>query len=76
MVSIAGPAPTYDMQKILSTKSPKEASMMSGFVTVVLMPVRYLMIAGIAVLGLILFSDIEPLVRNSAGNIDFELVCL
>ena len=74
MVSIAGPAPTYDMQKILSTKSPKEASMMSGFVTVVLMPVRYLMIAGIAVLGLILFSDIEPLVRNSAGNIDFELV--
>lgn len=74
MVSIAGPAPTYDMQKILSTKSPKEASMMSGFVTVVLMPVRYLMIAGIAVLGLILFGEIEPLVRNSAGNIDFELV--
>jgi Na+/proline symporter len=74
LASVAGPAPTYDMQKILSTKSPKEASLMSGFVSVVLMPVRYLMIAGIAVLGLILFKDIEPGIRNVNGTIDFELV--
>jgi hypothetical protein len=57
--SIAGPAPNYDMQKILSTKSPREASLMSGFVSVVLMPVRYLMIAGIAVIGLIVFDQIK-----------------
>jgi solute:Na+ symporter, SSS family len=72
--SIAGPAPTYDMQKILSTKSPREASLMSGFVSVVLMPVRYLMIAGFAVLGLILYDQIQPQIINAAGNVDFELV--
>lgn len=74
LASLAGPAPTYDMQKVLSTKSPREASLMSGFVSVVLMPVRYLMIAGFAVLGLILFDEIQPQITNSAGNIDFELV--
>ena len=29
-MSMAGPAPNYDMQKILSCKSPKEAALMSG----------------------------------------------
>ncbi len=71
--SIAGPAPTYDMQKILSAKNPREASLMSGFVSVVLLPVRYLMIAGIAVLGLVIFDDIRDQV-TTAGSIDFELV--
>lgn len=71
--SIAGPAPTYDMQKILSTKSPREASLMSGFVSVVLMPVRYLMIAGIAVIGLILFDQIKDQITIN-GAVDFELV--
>lgn len=72
--SIAGPAPTYDMQKILSTRSPREAALMSGSVTVILMPIRYLMIAGFAVLGLILFDQIESQIRNASGAIDFELV--
>ena len=72
--SVAGPAPTYDMQKILSTRSPREAALMSGSVTVILMPVRYLMIAGFAVLGLILFDQIEGQIRNASGAIDFELV--
>ncbi len=74
LTSIAGPAPTYDMQKILSAKTPKEASMMSGFVTVVLMPVRYMMIAGIAVMGIILFKDIMPEIRNASGALDAELI--
>ena len=72
--SIAGPAPTYDMQKILSTRSPREAALMSGSVTVILMPIRYFMIAGFAVLGLILFDQIEGQIRNASGAIDFELV--
>lgn len=71
--SIAGPAPTYDMQKILSTKSPREASLMSGFVSVILMPVRYLMIAGIAVIGLLIFDQIEDQITIN-GMVDFELV--
>jgi Na+/proline symporter len=33
LVSLAGPAPNYDMQKILSTKSPREAALMSGSVS-------------------------------------------
>ena len=74
LASIAGPAPTYDMQKILSTKSPREASLMSGFVSVILMPVRYLMIAGISVIGLIIFDEIKDQITNVKGAVDFELV--
>ncbi len=72
LVSVAGPAPNYDMQKILSTKSPAEASKMSGFVSVVLMPIRYLMIAGFAALALIYYEKLDLV--NAAGNIDFELI--
>jgi len=72
LVSVAGPAPTYDMQKILSTKSPAEAAKMSGFVSVILMPIRYLMIAGFAALALIYYEKLDLL--NAAGKIDFELI--
>ena len=71
LVSLAGPAPTYDMQKILSTKSPKDAAKMSGFVSVVLMPIRYFMIAGFAVLALLYYDELNLLV---AGQIDFEQI--
>jgi Na+/proline symporter len=71
LVSLAGPAPTYDMQKILSTKSPKEAAKMSGFVSVVLMPVRYFMIAGFAILGLLYYDRLNLMV---GGQIDFEQI--
>lgn len=72
LVSLAGPAPTYDMQKILSTKSPSEASKMSGFVSVILMPIRYLMIAGFAALALIYYEKLD--LMTAAGQIDFELI--
>ena len=71
LVSLAGPAPTYDMQKILSTKSPKEAAKMSGFVSVVLMPIRYFMIAGFAILGILYYDRLNLMV---AGQIDFEQI--
>lgn len=71
LVSMAGPAPTYDMQKILSTKSPKDAAKMSAFVSVVLMPIRYFMIAGFAVLGILYFDKLNLMV---AGKIDFEQI--
>ena len=72
LVSLAGPAPNYDMQKILSTKSAAEASKMSGFVSVILMPIRYLMIAGFAALALIYYEKLD--LMNTAGSIDFELI--
>lgn len=71
LVSLAGPAPNYDMQKILSTKSPKEAAKMSGFVSVVLMPIRYFMIAGFAILGLLYYDRLDLMV---GGQIDFEQI--
>ena len=71
LISIAGPAPNYDMQKILSTKSPSEASKMSGFVSLILMPIRYLMIAGFAALGIIFYDQLDLQV---AGILDFEQI--
>ncbi|MBD0400621.1 sodium:solute symporter family protein [Flammeovirga sp. EKP202] len=67
--SMAGPAPNFDMQKILSTKSPKEAAKMSGFVSAVMFLPRYLMIGGFTILAVVYFSgDI-----NQAGSgFDFE----
>jgi len=71
LVSMAGPAPNYDMQKILSTRSPKEAAKMSGAVSVILMPTRYFMIAGFAVLGLLFYDKLDLIV---GGRIDFEQI--
>jgi SSS family solute:Na+ symporter len=52
LASLAGPAPNYDMQRILATRNPREACLMNGMVNVVLYFPRYLMITGIAVLAL------------------------
>lgn len=68
----AGPAPNYDMQKILSTKSPKEASKMTGFVSIILLPVRYAMVIGLTVLGLLYFKQLN--LDNGNGGVDFERI--
>ena len=72
LVSLAGPAPTYDMQKILSARSPREAALMSGSVSLILMPFRYFMIAGFAVLALVFYNQLN--LTNTSGNIDFEQI--
>lgn len=69
--SLAGPAPNYDMQKILSTRSPKEASKMTGLVSIVLLPVRYSLIIGITVLALLYYNKMNI---SSATGTDFERV--
>ena len=51
--SIAGPTPSFDMQRILSTKTTKEAAYMSGFTNLILFIPRYLLIAGIVVIALV-----------------------
>ncbi|ANI90264.1 sodium:solute symporter [Arachidicoccus ginsenosidimutans] len=71
--SLAGPAPNYDMQKILSTRSPEEASKMSGFVSIILMPVRYTLVIGLTVLGLLYFNQIHPQIQGTNGT-DFETI--
>jgi len=71
LVSAAGPAPNYDMQRILSTRSPKEASLMNMWVNVVLIFPRYFMITGLTVLALVFYSDE---VRQMGTAIDFEMI--
>ena len=51
--SVAGPTPGYDMQRILSTRSVKEAAYMSGFTNLILFIPRYLLIGGVVVLALV-----------------------
>jgi Na+/proline symporter len=70
--SLAGPAPNYDMQKILSTRSPKDASKMTGFVSLILLPVRYSMIIGLAVLGILYYNQLN--LSGADGSVDFEKV--
>lgn len=70
LASLAGPAPNYDMQRILATRNPCEASLMNGMVTVVLMFPRYMMIAGITVLAL---AFTMPQLQ-SQGTPDFEKI--
>jgi SSS family solute:Na+ symporter len=71
LLSLAGPAPNYDMQRVLATKSPKDAAKMSGFVNLALYFPRYLMIAGLTVLALVFFSaDLKAM----GNDIDFELI--
>ncbi|HEY8967973.1 MAG TPA: sodium:solute symporter, partial [Puia sp.] len=71
--SLAGPAPNYDMQKVLSTRSPQEASKMSGFVSIILLPVRYSMIIGLTVLGLLFYNQINGDLQVGGGT-DFEKI--
>jgi solute:Na+ symporter, SSS family len=68
----AGPAPNYDMQKILSTRSPKEASKMTGFVSLILLPIRYSMVIGLTILGLLYFNQLN--LGDGKGGTDFERI--
>jgi solute:Na+ symporter, SSS family len=70
LVSMAGSAPNYDMQRILAAKTPREASLMSSIVSICLVP-RWLLIGGITLLGLVF---ITPEFKRMGGNPDFELV--
>ena len=69
--SLAGPAPNYDMQKILSTRSPKDASKMSGFVSIILLPVRYSMVIGLTVLAILYYNQLN--IATGKGT-DFEKI--
>lgn len=69
--SMAGPAPNYDMQRVLSARTPKDAAKMSGLVSLVLMVPRYMLITGLTVLALVFF-------RGELGamgsDVNFELI--
>lgn len=69
--SSAGPAPNYDMQRILSARTPKEAAKMSGLVSLVLLVPRYMLVAGLTILALVFFmGDLQGM----GSDVDFELI--
>lgn len=70
--ALAGPAPNYDMQKILSTRSPEDASKMSGFVSIILLPIRYSLIVSLTILGLLYYREMN--LEDATGGIDFERI--
>lgn len=69
--SLAGPVPSYDMQRILSTRKPSDAAKMSGFTILVLFAPRYLMVAGLAALSIVYLS---PQLAGMGANVDFETI--
>ena len=69
--SLAGPVPSYDMQRILSTRTPSEAAKMSIISIIVLYIPRYLMVAAFAVLAL---AYMGPELGQMGAGIDFEKI--
>ncbi|KJD35099.1 sodium:solute symporter [Tamlana sedimentorum] len=65
--SIAGPTPGYDMQRILSTRTVKEAAYMSGFTNIILFIPRYLLIGGVVVLALVYCAP--DMIANGGANL-------
>jgi Na+/proline symporter len=68
--SMAGPVPTYDMQRMLAAKTPREAGLMNAIVSVAIVP-RWIMVPAVAVLAVVFFG---PELNAMGQNIDFELV--
>jgi Na+/proline symporter len=71
LVAAAGPAPNYDMQRILSTRNSRDACKMSAVVNVVLNVPRYFMVAGLAILALAFYSTT---INKMGAAMDFEKV--
>lgn len=71
LASIAGPVPSYDMQRILATKKPSEAAKMSFLTVAVLYIPRYFMVVGFTVLALVYLG---PEIAAMGPSIDFEKI--
>ena len=70
--SVAGPTPSYDLQRILSTKNVKEAAYMSGFTNLILFIPRYLLIGGIVVIALAVLAP--EMAQGAVSGKDLELL--
>ncbi len=71
--SIAGPVPGFDMQRILSTKTTKEAAYMSGFTGLILYAPRYLLIASIVVIAIVALGP-EYAANGNLSHNELELL--
>jgi Na+/proline symporter len=71
LVSMAGPTPNYAIQHVLSTRSPREAALENMVMAMVSLAPRFLLIAGITVLGLVFFS---PDLAAMGAKVNFEKI--
>jgi len=74
LVSMAGPTPGYGMQHVLSTRNPREAALENWWMSIVQLVPRFLMITGIAVLGLVYFSPQVNDMLAAGEKFDFEKI--
>jgi Na+/proline symporter len=74
LVSMAGPTPNYAIQHVLSTKSPREAALENLMMAIVSLAPRFLLIAGIAVLGIVFFSSDLAGMAAKGEKLDFEKI--
>ncbi|MBN1127218.1 MAG: Na+:solute symporter [Sedimentisphaerales bacterium] len=74
LVSMAGPTPGYGIQHVLSTRSPREAALENWWMSVVQLFPRFLMITGIAMLGLVFFSPNVQEILARGDKVDFEQI--
>jgi SSS family solute:Na+ symporter len=71
LVSMAGPTPNYAIQHVLSTRSPKEAALENLMMALCSLAPRFLLIAGLAVLGIVFYSaDL----KGMGAKVDFEKI--
>lgn len=71
LVSMAGPTPNYAIQHILSTRNPREAALENMVMAVVSLAPRFLLIAAIAVLGIVYYS---PALADMGAKVNFEKI--
>lgn len=74
LVSMAGPTPGYGMQHVLSTRNPREAALENWWMSIVQLIPRFLMITGIAILGLVYFSPQVNKMLAAGEGFDFEKI--
>jgi SSS family solute:Na+ symporter len=71
LVSMAGPTPNYAIQHVLSTRSPREAALENMVMAMVSLTPRFLLIAGIAVLGIVFYG---ANLAAMGSNVNFEKI--
>src|SRR5208283_2600199 len=71
LVSMAGPTPNYSIQHILSTRSPRKAALENMVMAMVSLAPRFLLIAGIATLGIVY---VRPDLAAMGAKVNFEKI--
>ena len=66
LVSMAGPGPGFGIQRVLATRSPREAALESCSISVFVLIPRFLMIASIVVLALVHLSPQLSVMQEKA----------